>query len=79
MLSESFTNNSMISKVTNDGPLEAKNVQLRIHWPKQLYNEREQGKWLLYLTRKPTVVGGKFFTLKPMRGLQAVHSDNFVF
>ncbi|XP_055587793.1 integrin alpha-PS1 isoform X2 [Uranotaenia lowii] len=44
-----------IYMIYNDGPWRAPQVQVRIQWPHQVANDKDQGKWLLYLTGTPTV------------------------
>ncbi|OTF71504.1 integrin alpha-PS1-like protein [Euroglyphus maynei] len=43
--------------VTNKGPLRARDVAVVIDWPYQINNDREYGKWILYILSKPSVTG----------------------
>ncbi|KAK7872445.1 hypothetical protein R5R35_014243 [Gryllus longicercus] len=38
-----------VFKLYNAGPWVARNVELRIDWPHQVYSPKQLGKWLLYL------------------------------
>jgi len=42
--------------VKNSGPWRARDVIVSINWPYQLDNGREYGKWILYITAKPSVL-----------------------
>ncbi|XP_055683424.1 integrin alpha-PS1 isoform X1 [Lutzomyia longipalpis] len=44
-------------QIYNDGPWNAPHIDVRIMWPHQVANDKEQGKWLLYLEEEPTIEG----------------------
>lgn len=43
--------------IQNNGPWHVSNVDVRIEWPFQVANDKEQGKWLLYMDERPTIEG----------------------
>lgn len=45
-------------QIYNDGPWRAPYLEVNIAWPHQVANDKEQGKWLLYLEEKPFIEGG---------------------
>lgn len=45
-------------QIYNDGPWRAPYLEVNIAWPYQVANNKEQGKWLLYLEDRPTIEGG---------------------
>lgn len=45
-------------QIYNDGPWRAPYLEVNIAWPHQVANDKEQGKWLLYLEDKPFIEGG---------------------
>lgn len=44
-------------QIYNDGPWRVPYLNIRILWPHQVANDKEKGKWLLYLEDKPTFTG----------------------
>lgn len=44
-------------QIYNDGPWRVPYLNVRILWPHQVANEKEKGKWLLYLDDKPIIEG----------------------
>lgn len=44
-------------QIYNDGPWRVPFMNVRIKWPYQVANDKEKGKWLLYLEDKVTVEG----------------------
>uniref|UniRef100_U5EVI2 Putative vitronectin receptor alpha subunit n=1 Tax=Corethrella appendiculata TaxID=1370023 RepID=U5EVI2_9DIPT len=55
-------------QIYNDGPSLAPYLEVYILWPHQVANDKEQGKWLLYLEDKPIIeaAGGGDCQLKNM-------------
>lgn len=49
--------------VKNHGPWRVHRVLVSIHWPIQLENGRDFGKWILYITDKPVVIGNGYCDL----------------
>lgn len=45
-------------QIYNDGPWKAPEIEVRILWPHEVMNNKEQGKWLLYLEDKPLIQNG---------------------
>lgn len=45
-------------QIYNDGPWRAPYLEVNIAWPHQVANDKEQGKWLLYLEDRPIIEGG---------------------
>ncbi|XP_064116028.1 LOW QUALITY PROTEIN: integrin alpha-PS1-like [Macrobrachium nipponense] len=43
--------------IDNRGPWRVNQLQVEVLWPHQVENNKEQGKWLLYMTEVPTVDG----------------------
>lgn len=43
--------------IQNNGPWHVPRVNVKIDWPFQVANNKEQGKWLLYLDERPTIEG----------------------
>lgn len=44
-------------QIYNDGPWRVPYLSVRILWPHQVANDKEKGKWLLYLEDKPIIEG----------------------
>lgn len=46
-----------VYQIYNDGPSRIQSMEVRIMWPYQVGNDKEQGKWLLYLEGMPYTEG----------------------
>lgn len=46
-----------IYTIQNNGHWHVSRVNVKIDWPFQVANNKDQGKWLLYLDERPTVEG----------------------
>lgn len=46
-----------VYQIYNDGPSRIQSMEVRIMWPYQVGNDKEQGKWLLYLESLPYTEG----------------------
>lgn len=44
-------------QIYNDGPWRVPHLNVKISWPHQVANDKEKGKWLLYLEDKPIIDG----------------------
>lgn len=44
-------------QIYNDGPWRVPYLNVKISWPHQVANDKEKGKWLLYLEDKPIIDG----------------------
>lgn len=44
-------------QIYNDGPWRVPYLNVKISWPHQVANDKEKGKWLLYLEEKPIIDG----------------------
>lgn len=44
-------------QIYNDGPWRVPFLNVKILWPHQVANDKEKGKWLLYLEEKPLIEG----------------------
>lgn len=44
-------------QVVNEGPWKIQNMDVVIYWPHQVADDREEGKWLLYLDEIPYIQG----------------------
>ena len=42
--------------IKNNGTWKVSNLRVEFEWPFQVANDKEQGKWLLYMDERPTII-----------------------
>ncbi|XP_066588057.1 integrin alpha-PS1 isoform X2 [Prorops nasuta] len=52
-------------EIFNEGPWRVSSIEVRISWPYEVANDKEHGKWLLYLEELPIVQGSGECKLPP--------------